>query len=254
MGTWKLQRGYFNGKISFLLLILIPWLTYEIVHSGASEAYHNFMNKLRRAALNKSKKSKGRQIDNKLNSIMEQNEDDDGGNARLEGTEENAEGGPIDETKGEDEDEEDDLQSISFEVSIDYSKNTPLLFAAHCGHMRIIWLLLRDGYSANDKDKLENNAVHLAAAYGDSKILQTLINDGGNANLVNHYKNLPIDMAKTKQARDLLAAAMEAGASMTDDDRAVKHEQNMKNVSLLSLLFFFSSFLFDKITKCIYIV
>lgn len=176
---------------------------------------------------------------------MEQNEDDENNTLRMEGSEENVEGGPVDETKGGDDydDDDDDLQSVGLEATTDYSKNTPLLWATHCGHMRIIWLLLQDGYSPNDKDKLDNNAVHLAAAYGDSKILQTIINDGGNANIVNHYKNLPIDMAKNKAARDMLAQAMHAGASMTDEDRAVKHEQNMKNVSISNPIIYFYLFL-----------
>jgi ankyrin repeat protein len=132
---------------------------------------------------------------------------------------------------------------------IDYTKNTPLLWATHCGHLRVIWLLLSDGYSPNDVDKMMNNAVHLAAAFGDVKILQVLINDGGNANAVNYYKNKPIDMAKNKAVRDMVAVAMETGASMTDDDRRVKHEQNLRQVSVeqsfflsfLSYLCFFNS-------------
>ena len=132
----------------------------------------------------------------------------------------------------EDEEEEDEDQFDSgidaMEVSNDHTKNTPLLWATHCGHMRVIWLLLNDGYSPNDVDKMGNNAVHLAAAYGDVKIMQVIINDGGNANAVNHYKNLPIDMAKNKAIRDIVSVAMVTGASMTDEDRRIKHEQNMK--------------------------
>jgi ankyrin repeat protein len=122
--------------------------------------------------------------------------------------------------------------NLAFDSTVDYSKNTPLLWATHCGHLRVVWLLLSDGYSPSDVDKMMNNALHLAAAYGDVKILQVLINDGANANAVNYYKNKPIDMAKNKAVRDLLAVAMEVGASMTDEDRRVKHEQNLKQVMI----------------------
>lgn len=136
------------------------------------------------------------------------------------------------EVEDHDDDEEDDQFDSgmdALEVTNDHTKNTPLLWATHCGHLRVIWMLLNDGFSPNDLDKMGNNAVHLAAAYGDVKIMQVIINDGGNCNVVNHYKNLPLDMAKNKAVRDLVAVAMVTGASMTDDDRRIKHEQNMKN-------------------------
>jgi ankyrin repeat protein len=131
-----------------------------------------------------------------------------------------------------DENEEDDHfdNHISLEVTHDYTKNTPLLWATQRGHLRVLWLLLANGYSPNDLDTMGNNAVHLAAALGDTKILQIIINDGGNANIVNHYKNHPIDMAKNKAVRDILAVSMIQDASLTDDDRAIKHEQTMRQV------------------------
>lgn len=133
-----------------------------------------------------------------------------------------------------DEDEEDmdtfDIAPASLDtVSTNYLKNTPLLYATQAGHARIVWLLLLDGYSPNDLDKMDNNAVHLAAATGDVNLLKVLIQDGGNANAVNHYKNVPLDMAKHKGIRDVLLHAMTAGASLTEEDRAQHHEQNLKH-------------------------
>jgi ankyrin repeat protein len=117
------------------------------------------------------------------------------------------------------------------EISTDLLVNTPLIWAVSKGYLKIIWHLLADGYSPNDKDNMGNNSVHIAAAGGDTKILKVLIDDGGSANQVNFYNNLPIAMAKNKEIRSMLVQAMETGASMTDDDIAVKHEQNMKQVS-----------------------
>lgn len=134
-------------------------------------------------------------------------------------------------------DEEDDEEEDTFEmtpasmdsVSTNYLKNTPLLYATQAGHARVVWLLLLDGYSPNDLDKMDNNAVHLASAAGDVNLLKVLIQDGGNANAVNHYRNLPIDLAKNKAIRDVLLHAMSAGASLTEEDRAQHHEQNLKH-------------------------
>lgn len=110
----------------------------------------------------------------------------------------------------------------------DLLKNTPLLWAAFKGYVHILWLLLLDGYSPNDVDSLNNNAVHLAAAGGHKSILQCLIDDGGNANAVNIYLNVPVNMATNAEIREMLTTAMEKGASMSKADVAQKHEQNIK--------------------------
>lgn len=138
----------------------------------------------------------------------------------------------MDEVKFETAELDDDREDLSkaIEVSIDLTKNTPLLWAAHKGKLGVIWHLLEDGYSPNDVDKMDNNALHLCAAHGDTKILKVLIDDGGVANVVNHYKNHPIDMSKTKEVRDMIAVAAEVGASMTEKDIAEKHERNMRQV------------------------
>jgi len=138
----------------------------------------------------------------------------------------------LDEVKFEHNEEEDLREDVgkAIEVSVDLLKNTPLLWAAHKGKLGVIWHLLEDGYSPNDVDKMENNALHLAAAQGDLKILKVLIDDGVVANVVNLYKNHPIDMSKSKEVRDMIAVAMEVGASMTEKDIADKHEKNIKQV------------------------
>jgi serine/threonine-protein phosphatase 6 regulatory ankyrin repeat subunit A/serine/threonine-protein phosphatase 6 regulatory ankyrin repeat subunit B len=111
-------------------------------------------------------------------------------------------------------------------------KNTPLLWASFKKNLRIVWLLLEDGYSPNDIDNLGNNSIHLSAAAGNKRILQCLIDDGGNANAVNIYKNQPIDAATTRDIREILEIAMEKGASMTKNDMSEKHKQNILSVIL----------------------
>lgn len=122
--------------------------------------------------------------------------------------------------------EEDDIEKL-LETSVDLLKNTPLLWAAVKGHLRAVWLLLLDSYSPNDVDSLGNNALHLASVNGHLNVLKVLVDDGGRANVVNIYKNLPIDMATNKAVREVLAMAMEKGASMTTRDISAKHEQNV---------------------------
>jgi len=136
-----------------------------------------------------------------------------------------------------DEDDEDmDYETAmekKLETSINLLKNTPLLVAAAKGQLRLVWLLLLDGYAPNDTDGLENNALHLAATGGNTKVLKVLIDDGAYSTKVNVYKNLPIDLATHKECRMLIAEAMEVGASMTTADIAAKHDSNLKKYTRL---------------------
>jgi ankyrin repeat protein len=116
------------------------------------------------------------------------------------------------------------------EESFEFSKNTPLLWAAYKGHFEVVWLLLLDGYSSNDLDNNGNNSLHLAAASGQTRVVSSLIADGANSNL---YKNLPIDMGSSKEIRDLLAVAMERYASVTPEDVRLMNQHNIKMVSLI---------------------
>ena len=90
---------------------------------------------------------------------------------------------------------EDGNTEFLLETSTDLLLNTPLQWSIVKGHLRAVWLLLLEGYSANDVDHLGNNSVHLAAVNGHLQILKVLLEDGGRTNMVNIYKNLPIDMA-----------------------------------------------------------
>jgi ankyrin repeat protein len=210
-------------------------LVKKLLECGASQPYHSYVEYSKKMAGQKTKKI--RQMDSKLTAISESAEGEDGPTDEAKEHHDSMMGGDGKGIGGDDGGDlsEESVQGLDFtmtqDYSIDYTKNTPLLWATHSGHLRVVWLLLSDGYSPSDIDKMLNNALHLAAAYGDVKILQVLINDGANANAVNYYKNKPIDMAKNKSVRDLLAVAMEVGASMTDEDRRVKHEQNLRQVS-----------------------
>ncbi len=116
------------------------------------------------------------------------------------------------------------------EMSVNYLKNTPLLWAVIKGDLESVWLLLNDGYSPNDTDNLNNNCLHLAAAAGNKKILQVLIDDGAKSTVVNIYKNTPVDMATNKDIREILSIEMVKSASMTAEDIEIKHQNNINKV------------------------
>jgi ankyrin repeat protein len=137
----------------------------------------------------------------------------------------------------ENEDDDDDYEAAlerAAETNTNLLKNTPLLWACAKGHLKIVWLLLIDGYSVNDTDDMDNNALHLAATSGNPKVVQVIVDDGAYSTKVNIYKNLPIDMATQKQCRQLLLDAMDKGASMTEFDIKNKHETNIQKFQKLT--------------------
>jgi len=131
-------------------------------------------------------------------------------------------------TGGDTAKEEEDEDELGVDTATDYTKNTPLLWATFKAHLGVVWLLLMDGYSPNDVDDLNNNALHLAAASNNKKVTKVLIEDGTMPTAVNIYKNRPIDMTCDNEIRELLTMAMKAGASMTDKDIQQKHLTNMQ--------------------------
>ena len=135
----------------------------------------------------------------------------------------------------DDDDDSDEYtaEERKLERAFPFYKNTPLLWASFKGHKRVIWELLMEGYSPNDVDSYGNNAVHLAASNNLYKIIKILIDDGGNSNAPNLYRNTPLDLCTKRESRDLLTYEMEAGASLTDEDRKIKHEKNLKTFTTM---------------------
>ncbi|CAE7512584.1 Ush1g, partial [Symbiodinium microadriaticum] len=109
--------------------------------------------------------------------------------------------------------------------------NTPLMWASYGGHLRMVWLLLIDGYSPDDTDKMGNTCLHLAASSGYDHILQCLVDDGANPFTSNTYKNRPIDVASTPSCRNILSAAMERYAALDMDSRRAMHGENLTMVN-----------------------
>lgn len=108
--------------------------------------------------------------------------------------------------------------------------NTPLMWAAYGGHLRIVWLLLIDGYNPDDLDSMGNNCLHLAASSGHSAILQTLVDDGANPFILNVYKNRPVDVASNSTCREILLNAMERYSTLDPETIKSMHLQNVQNV------------------------
>lgn len=169
----------------------------RLVECGASAPYHR---KLKQAKLKGKKSQKGLfGNEGKKNPEELAQNDDNGENQNYESADNVSAADENDHMdreskKGQEGEDEEDIE-FYLETSANLLLNTPLQWAVVKGHLRAVWLLLLDGYSANDRDHLGNNSLHLAAVNGHLQILKVLVEDGGRANIVNIYKNLPIDMA-----------------------------------------------------------
>jgi ankyrin repeat protein len=110
--------------------------------------------------------------------------------------------------------------------------NTPLMWASYGGHLRIVWLLLIDGYNPDDLDPMGNSCLHLAASSGHDAVLQILVDDGANPFISNIYKNRPIDVASTTRCREILMGGMERYSTLEPEAIESLHLQNVQRVSL----------------------
>ena len=172
----------------------------KLIECGASAPYHRMLKQARMKDRKSQKGSLG--IEGKKNLEELAQNDDNSENQNYDITDNNSANDEVDHTDRESKkrhplQEGEDEEDIEFylETSSNLLLNTPLQWAVVKGHLRAVWLLLLDGYSANDRDHLGNNSLHLAAVNGHLQILKVLVEDGGRANIVNIYKNLPIDMA-----------------------------------------------------------
>lgn len=228
-------------------------VTRRLLECGAADAYHRAIEKISHAAMEKSATTSSSK--RAANEDAEADEEgkaadgasgeasssagDDGINATGQGgdgetgTAAAGTNGPTENLMERDDEEDDEFiaEERKLEATIAFHQNTPLLWAAYQGHLLCVWELLQAGYSPNDVDAFGNTAVHLAASNNHYKVLKVLLDDGGRATAVNMYRNTPMDLSTDKRVRELLATAMVAGASMTDDDIKLKHEKNMKMYS-----------------------
>jgi hypothetical protein len=87
--------------------------------------------------------------------------------------------------------------------------NSPLHWAVFRGHLRVVWVLLRNGFSVMDVDEEGNTALHLAAMHGDLEMVRTVMMAGVQVRQLNLAGNDPLAVASTEAARELIKRAAE---------------------------------------------
>ncbi|KAF4693526.1 Ankyrin repeat and SOCS box protein 12 [Perkinsus olseni] len=89
-------------------------------------------------------------------------------------------------------------------------KHTPLHWAAFKGHLKIVWLLLKDGMSPYDVDHLGNTVLHQAAAGGSAEVVSCLLAQGCDVAAKNVRGHEPIALCTAERSRAMLKRAMSA--------------------------------------------
>ena len=83
-------------------------------------------------------------------------------------------------------------------------KDTPLLRAAHNGHLATVMYLVEQGADLNTLDMGDNTALHWAAMRGHVEIVNFLVQSGADRNVRNKQDFMPVRRRRTRRARALL--------------------------------------------------
>lgn len=73
---------------------------------------------------------------------------------------------------------------------------TPLIRAAHNGHLATVKALLEAGADVNALDAGDNAALHWAAMRGHVEIVKVLLEKGADKHLKNRQDKIPIDLCQ----------------------------------------------------------
>jgi len=91
-------------------------------------------------------------------------------------------------------------------------KHSPLHWAAFKGHLKVLWLLLKQDLSHHEKDQIGNTALHQAAAGGAFECTKCLLSQGADVSAKNDRGHTPWQLCTVPDVQQLLQKAMEVVA------------------------------------------
>ena len=89
-------------------------------------------------------------------------------------------------------------------------KYNPLHWASYKNHLRVVWLLLKEGLSPTDIDIYGNTSIHQASAGGSLEVLECFMNKGVYLQVKNSRGHEPYDMATTSKMKEAFKNAFKA--------------------------------------------
>eukprot|EP00397_Hematodinium_sp_SG-2012_P004308 GEMP01004319.1.p1 GENE.GEMP01004319.1~~GEMP01004319.1.p1 ORF type:complete len:1115 (+),score=261.26 GEMP01004319.1:234-3578(+) len=91
---------------------------------------------------------------------------------------------------------------------------TPLMLAAHRGHVSVVQTLLAHGATCNMRDYEEWTALHFAAQKGHADVTMALLKAEARVDVVTNTASTPLQMAARKGHTDVCALLVAHGASL----------------------------------------
>mmetsp|Transcript_81983 Transcript_81983/g.171596 ORF Transcript_81983/g.171596 Transcript_81983/m.171596 type:complete len:499 (+) Transcript_81983:91-1587(+) len=91
-------------------------------------------------------------------------------------------------------------------------KHSPLHWASFKGHLKVMWLLLRQNLSHHEKDQIGNTPLHLAAAGGSAECCKCLMAQGVDVFAKNDRGHTPFALCTVPEVQELLKSAMSTKA------------------------------------------
>jgi len=91
-------------------------------------------------------------------------------------------------------------------------KHSPMHWAAFKGHLKVLWLLLRQNLSHHEKDQIGNTPLHLAAAGGSLECASCLMAQGVDVFAKNDRGHTPFALCTVPEVQELLKSAMSCKA------------------------------------------
>ena len=106
-------------------------------------------------------------------------------------------------------------------------QHTPLHWSSFNGHLHVVWVLIKQGFSPSDVDKFGNNCVHHAVAGGRHDILETFLAFGVSSDHKNSRSHTPMQLTSDPEIKSMLLSANKAKkckkCSSVFDIRNTKH-------------------------------
>jgi ankyrin repeat protein len=102
----------------------------------------------------------------------------------------------------------------------DKYRNTPLIYAAWKGHVKVVRVLLEDGANVDTANAYRSTALHAAAESGHLDVCRLLLDWGAKVNRLNRWQFTPLHLAALLGHLSVVELLVERGAdvSVKDED------------------------------------